>query len=798
MLKETSRNNFLGSIADVLKPVVNATDVYALNKHIPLIGGQTFADLSGLKGTQSLAEDMSYGAPFLRNTKNIQTTSIDPRVLDVAATIPMVGGATKLASNLGKNAFQEAARQIETGTGLLGRNTINPRMNIIKDPGGMLIGGERDLNNELLSMKINERPGATFESINSGTAPKDPHAVALNNWVDTKVKKYLRNQAGTESDPILKTIDSGVEYNFSPVDGNSKYHINNRRKYAGKPEEGMAKSDLGKDWEYRIDSIFKPSKAQDIKDILNNRTISGIASDKKEYQNAADRYNASILRMEHDLPIHNASDLEALKLIHQIPDENVYSLYSDGDITRKLGLNHVSDILYEDLDAGRLTLEQLNQMSIEKAIRRTAEYDAQKAKEMANAEADRIKGLPVHKEYNDNYKWIELKHPTNDNITKEALESEGNQMGHCVGSSNHYYTDVINGDTKIISLRDANNKPHVTLELNRKPLSFGDVANVMGQQNASALLDQIHASNGTTKDFANAAREIYPELDSYDIKQVKGKENQKPISRYQPYISDFIKNPTVSGGYDSIHELYNTDLMSAKDVKSKGPFSYEHGTKFSDNILQHPIFDKATELAYPTHSALMKDIHTVPEIEAWADQNFVNKKEFLHNIMSELQNKNMPYFTTDDLLKHIEENHLPKSPTQGFADGGKVTEKDPRHGGLKATNYPNPYGLRTWQDEAGIYHGQMMPKTSGWAGEIPAITPNRTITEFSLGGGNINEPFFPMVYKDISPNHIEVIKDYEAGLRDDSDPLVQEVKDRARQKAQQLVDQNKSPFKDYN
>jgi hypothetical protein len=48
-------------------------------------------------------------------------------------------------------------------------------------------------------------------------ALKDPNAVALNEWVDTKVRKYLRNQAGTEADPILKTIESGVEHRLSTI-----------------------------------------------------------------------------------------------------------------------------------------------------------------------------------------------------------------------------------------------------------------------------------------------------------------------------------------------------------------------------------------------------------------------------------------------------------------------------------------------------------------------------------------------------------------------------------------------------
>jgi len=78
---------------------------------------------------------------------------------------------------------------------------------------------------------------------------KDKNAVALNNWIDTKVRKYIRNQAGSEADPILKTIESGVDYNFTPPQsGDTKYAIASKREMFGKPKEGISKTEKGKDW----------------------------------------------------------------------------------------------------------------------------------------------------------------------------------------------------------------------------------------------------------------------------------------------------------------------------------------------------------------------------------------------------------------------------------------------------------------------------------------------------------------------------------------------------------------------
>ena len=85
--------------------------------------------------------------------------------------------------------------------------------------------------------------------------------------------------------------------------------------------------------------------------------------------------------------------------------------------------------------------------------------------------------------------------------------------------------------------------------------------------------------------------------------------------------------------------------------------------------------------------------------------------------------------------------------------------------------------------------------TAGWAGEIPAHESGRTITELSLGGEH-GEPFYPMVFEGITPEQIEIVKDYEAGLREDDDPAVIAVKNLAKHKALTRLHMHQSPFKD--
>jgi hypothetical protein len=119
--------------------------------------------------------------------------------------------------------------------------------------------------------------------------------------------------------------------------------------------------------------------------------------------------------------------------------------------------------------------------------------------------------------------------------------------------------------------------------------------------------------------------------------------------------------------------------------------------------------------------------------------------------------------------------------------------KPTTQGGMSYADRPNPYGLRSFPTEAG-YGGEMMPKTSGWAGEIPTLTGEK-MTEMSLGGEK-GQPFIPMIYEGITPEEIEVVRDYEAGLREDNDPLVIAVKSKAQEAAMKRMHMHKSPFKD--
>jgi hypothetical protein len=563
-----------------------------------------------------------------------------------------VSGAGRGLKKVGKFIGEGLAEQVQTGRGFIGRNVMNPRHNIIKDPGGMVFGGEKDLDEVLLDMKKTENENPTGLYQMPLNVEKDPNAVALNQWIDTKVRKYIRNQAGSEADPIRKLVDEGVPYNFSEASGDRKYRVTNKRAMVGKPNEGISETPEGKQWEYAVDSIFEPKKSKEIKDILNDPNISDIRKQSK-------------LRIEHDLSIHSPKDYEAIKLVNHIPDENIYDFNTTG-LTQKLGLNHVSDVLYEDLMSGKLKPEQLNQMSIEKAIRRTAEYDAQKAKEMAKANAQSIEGMPIPKEYNDGYKWVELKHKDTEK-TKGALKSEGEMMGHCVGS---YCPEVESGEIKIYSLRSPDGKSHVTIEARPQfSMSRWIEANQDIIQNNPELKQVHEATVGldvddkynrgfTERDYVkNMMKQmnklkIEPiEPEGYmELHQVKGKQNKRPDEKYQSYVSDFIKNNPTKHEIVDVKELDNTNLMNVQDIADTG--------LVNKYIHMHPEVEKALKIKYPAFNNLMA----------------ADKEEMTYDLFKEtakdLARQNKTFLDKDDILNHIREKYLtpPKKAKGGSID----------------------------------------------------------------------------------------------------------------------------------
>ena len=283
------------------------------------------------------------------------------------------------------------------------------------------------------------------------------------------------------------------------------------------------------------------------------------------------------------------------------PESKVYSAYI-GD----LGIDHVVDVIRQDVAAGRIRPEQLSKLSMDQAIQRTSEFNMEQAKKMREAVIKNTEGFPIHKEYADEgYKWVELstpkmpdvlpegwsepvqkgnalqtvspegkivlgfnlpdlvkniyrRHPETPGNPEKALEDalkyEGDTMGHCVGN---YCPDVIEGKTRIYSLRDKRGEPHVTVEV--KPNEHLDYNKWFDKQPeevqnriAKRRLDDKNHNIYEGPEYLADRAALSPK-----ITQIKGKGNAKPKEEYIPFVQDFVRG----GEWSDVGDFKNTGLV---------------------------------------------------------------------------------------------------------------------------------------------------------------------------------------------------------------------------------------------
>jgi hypothetical protein len=370
---------------------------------------------------------------------------------------------------------------------------------------------------------------------------------ALNNWIDQKLNKYIKNEMGTPEDPIRALAEQGITHlppntrlppNYSAVQAT--------RREAGFPEEGVAQSDLAKVWEGWAD---KPINFATTGEAMN-------VGKGEPWMEKVDPFTK----------------------VYGIAPNWSRHIHSD------LGFDHVIDVLKEDLATGRITPDQLSKITMEQAVRRTSDYNQQLAKKMAEARNLSRQDLPVLKEYPEGYRWVELNKPG-------AFASESDAMGHSVrgyeppkghpdwneeaGESG--YSDygfggwhaIKSGKVKVYSLVDKKNNPHVTIEVaenddpyNANGSSFVDLPTQTRLQ-YQEIIRQWRRNNPdveylTDADINQALKEsgVKP-INPPEIHQIKGKQNAAPNPEYLPFVRDFqrttgnrIESDWQNSGFD--------------------------------------------------------------------------------------------------------------------------------------------------------------------------------------------------------------------------------------------------------
>jgi hypothetical protein len=243
-------------------------------------------------------------------------------------------------------------------------------------------------------------------------------AVEMDKWITNKLGKYIQNEMGTESDPLLKLAkEEGI---LPPID---PMYLNNVESLYGSVAElnrigsrlrgfEAKKTQLepgtpAAAWETLVDYSIRPGD----KDILRHQTLS------------------SIFR-----PFRHS---EFEKMVEKIP-ENVPIYALDKNIERTLGFGNLSRRLEEMInsdtvmpDALRMTPKDLEKTSVEQAVRKVQAYDnwlQEQERKKALAVAN---GVPLYKNYDDGSRWLRADDLVNNKNNREFIRMVGCDAGWC-------------------------------------------------------------------------------------------------------------------------------------------------------------------------------------------------------------------------------------------------------------------------------------------------------------------------------------------------------------------------------
>jgi hypothetical protein len=453
----------------------------------------------------------------------------------------------------------------------------------------------------------------------------------------TRQAQKMRNDAQSDYELAMDNVTHLPKEDLMDLDLNEPYMLG-LRKQEGFPEQGMGVSDPARRYETLADEALRISRAGDlqrtadidsqlqqanielraVEDKINNAWTDFLRSknvgeetviilnkmptyEKAQNLGMSDELELARNKQGQAFQINNSFDANAMRdnpFVSKLdPETKLYSGTIYG-----LGFDHVMDVLRQDIAAGRIRPEQLNKLSVDQAVRRTAEYNLERAKTMRDAKLIQQEGFTTYKDYPDQgYKWIELavpepllpenykilpdvsnyKNPGNELYTifdgnnnavstgateaeakklfkrkereqqlADALKYEGDTMGHCVGG---YCPDVVSGKSKIYSLRDAKGEPHVTIEV--EPQNEKGYYNSLDPRERIDLMTkailyrrQTNPNFDEAKDSVERAEVLRDYLKSQNIeippriKQIKGKQNAKPKEDYIPFVQDFVRS----------------------------------------------------------------------------------------------------------------------------------------------------------------------------------------------------------------------------------------------------------------
>lgn len=215
----------------------------------------------------------------------------------------------------------------------------------------------------------------------------------------------------------------------------------------------------------------------------------------REYMKDNANYFTPVSEDEQNLPEWAKNALSENKDIYRFDEEKVPANFNEQIATiRDYLYSMADDYIYKSLkNQGNLKIKlnflksHNDYLSFENTLNLAKLWHAKLAEKSAKVRKDdkfyqkSLDGTELVMELSDGMKVYKL-------LTLEALDFEGDNMGHCVGSG-HYDEDLKKGSKEFYSIRDDKGEPHVTFEI-----KDGRILQCKGKQNKRPVQKYIYSA----------------------------------------------------------------------------------------------------------------------------------------------------------------------------------------------------------------------------------------------------------------------------------------------------------------
>jgi hypothetical protein len=565
------------------------------------------------------------------------TTRIDPRILDVAAfgqpVASRLTGAAKVMAGGARMAGRGAQALAPTANQMLENYMLKTgqMLPVVKHKGSG--GNWLNVEEALKNLKPRAPNGVPIEDIvqmhremTPGVPMTDENLIrgsAINDWIDKKLTRYVKNEMGTPEDPVRLAADAFPATKAQMLADKQKQidkavaDMEKARAVRNFTPEMMTSSqarirELQKEkelLELRMGLHFDAPRVEPTRRIDTKRNAFAAKNEGKWgygqnqiAQNWEDAVDAmiNVAPAESFQSLSNRNYMQSnpqLAWIDKLsPDASIYALNrgvtgrggNDPSI-ESLGFNHLIDELRNAANPQSglpsnllINSKDLPKWTVPQAIEHVDKINAWRGAQKAEADLARASNIATvsHKEYPEQgLRWVELKMPeaaakegdiaalAGDDTKRmaaleDAIKYEGEQMNHCVGG---YCPDVASGQSRIYSLRDAKGQPHVTIEVeppSMYPLSGDRLAEQFGDEGR-----QIFEAYRNAPEFSGGLdkflKERYPQIAE---SMTNGPPSIKQIKGKsnkapKPEHLPFVQDFVRSGQWADVGDIQNANLV---------------------------------------------------------------------------------------------------------------------------------------------------------------------------------------------------------------------------------------------